>query len=203
MTVKVKVKRVNVLIPSRTRLIGRRRPSSRIYSPQRQLPIWEIRKTTPAHAGAEFRTPNQRALSPVAQPGGWVLHTCCWFAKCPRMCWCAGLPWLIILFGFAQAAPSIHSQTPTRPMSRFPVLQKRRGARCSTCTLVWPFALSDLYLCAAGSVRVAIVLPASKSRRVPCCLAAYIRSIVHSRAQDRTNLLDELLACASQAWLEH
>ena len=42
MTVK-KVKRFNVLIPSQTRLIGRRRPNLHIYSPQRQVPIWEIR----------------------------------------------------------------------------------------------------------------------------------------------------------------
>ena len=60
-----KVKRVNVRIPSRTRLIGRRRPNSRTYSPQRQVPIWKFRKTTPAHAGTEFRTPDQRALSRV------------------------------------------------------------------------------------------------------------------------------------------
>ena len=53
------VKRFNVLIPSRIRLIGRRRPNSRIYSRQRQVPIWEIRKTTPALAGTEFRTTDQ------------------------------------------------------------------------------------------------------------------------------------------------
>ena len=54
-----KVERFNVLIPSRTRLVGRRRPNSRMYSLQRQVPIWQIRKTTPARAGTEFRTPDQ------------------------------------------------------------------------------------------------------------------------------------------------
>ena len=61
-----KAKRFNLPTPSRTRLIGRRRPNSRIYSPQRQIPIWEIRKTTLARAGKEFRAPYQSG----PQPGG-------------------------------------------------------------------------------------------------------------------------------------
>ena len=57
-----KNKPFKVLIPSRTRLFGWRRPNSRIYSLQRQVGqvlIWEIQKTTPARAGTEFRTPDQ------------------------------------------------------------------------------------------------------------------------------------------------